>query len=78
MHQLQLYACTYRQAVRRTVKKIILGLGSSGEDFPSEAAECRATIRICELLDANDAAIQALQQVPLHTTHVQVMISLQQ
>ncbi len=65
VYQLQLYACTFRRAIRRTVKHILAKLSDSTDMLPSEAAECRAAADICELLDASSAATQMLQQVPL-------------
>lgn len=71
VYQLQLYACTFRRAVRRTVKDILQALLGSEDPLPSQPAECRAAAAICELLDASDAAIHALKKVPvtrvLHT-----------
>ncbi len=65
VYQLQLYACTFRRAIRRTVKHILAKLLDSAVILPSEAAECRAAADICELLDASTAAVQTLQKVPL-------------
>ncbi|CAL8462889.1 g2423 [Coccomyxa elongata] len=63
VYQLQLYACTFRRAIRRTVKHILAKLLDSTDILPSEAAECRAAADICELLDASTAAVQMLQKV---------------
>ncbi|KAK9907295.1 hypothetical protein WJX75_000938 [Coccomyxa subellipsoidea] len=63
VYQLQLYACTFRRAVRRTVKDILQALLGSEDPLPSQPAECRAAAAICELLDASDAAIHALKKV---------------
>ncbi|BDA48116.1 hypothetical protein COCOBI_11-3740 [Coccomyxa sp. Obi] len=63
VYQLQLYACTFRRAIRRTVKHILAKLLDSTDMLPSEAAECRAAADICELLDASTAAVHTLQKV---------------
>jgi hypothetical protein len=61
--ELQLYACTFRRAIRSTVRRIGSSIKSAGGGPALTNAEFRAAADICQLVHSTDAAIKALQDV---------------
>ena len=63
VYQLQLLGCTFRRALRKSGKRIIVTLSSASEGLPLAEDERGAAAGICDLLQAADAAICAIQKV---------------
>ena len=63
VYQLQLLGCTFRRALRKSGKRIIVALSSASEGLPSAEDERGAAAGICDLLEDADAAIRAIQMV---------------
>ncbi|CAK0784852.1 hypothetical protein CVIRNUC_008057 [Coccomyxa viridis] len=63
VYQLQLLGCTFRRALRKRGKRIIVALSSGSEGLPSAEDERAAAAGICDLLETADAAMRAIQKV---------------
>ena len=63
VYQLQLLGCTFRRALRKQGKRIIVALSSASEGLPSAEDERAAAAGICNLLETADAAMCTIQKV---------------
>ena len=63
VYQLQLLGCTFRRALRKRGKRIIVALSSASEGLPSAEDERVAAAGICDLLETADAAMRTIQKV---------------
>ena len=64
-HALQLFACSFRRALRKAVSRILSDLASAahvGRPLPAAAA-CAAAAAIADLLSSTGKAIRALEHV---------------
>ena len=82
-HALQLYACTFRRAIRKAVARIVADLssdmrGDEDQALPAGAA-CAAAAAVADLLSSASKATQALEHVrPKKTTTFSMHIELTQ
>ena len=63
VYQLQLLGCTFRRALRKRGKRIIVTLSSASEGLPSAEDERVAAVGVCDLLETADAAMRTIQKV---------------
>ena len=63
VYQLQLLGCTFRRALRKRGKRIIVALSGTSEGPPSAEDERGAAAGVCDLLETADAAMRAIQKV---------------
>ena len=67
-HALQLYACSFRRAMRKAVQGILSDLAAAAHDdclLPSGAA-CAVAAAVTDLLGSTGKAIRALEHVSSH------------